>query len=331
MNAKPQPKARVGVQASACSPATHCSTRNKLKLELQPADKIVRAPFVAALPLRILCLFALLLLQCLAHEDLLLRVKGVTEQMSTNGITAELLLLRAELYRAHQDWDLALKDYDAAAPGLTNSPAVDFGRAQALAGGGKLSKARKAFDELLDRNPNNAAALLGRARVLAQLDHLAPAIADYTRAFTNLTNPRPEDYLERARLQAAESGAESAVKGLDEGLARMGWTVTLQRTALDYELERGNTDGALARLESILTRSNRKESWLTLRAEILQTAGRTQDAREAFQAALKAIIDLPPRLATSENTVKLRARIEAALASIRFGGATNIPPSKTEQ
>ena len=279
----------------------------------------------------VLCLFAFLPLTGHTHEDLLLRVKGVTEQMSTNGTTAELLLLRAELYRAHQDWDLALKDYDAAAPSLTNSPALEFGRAQTLAGCGKLSKARAAFDNLLQRHPDNAAALLGRARVLAQLDHLALAIADYTRAFTNLTNPRPEDYLERARIQAAESGADAAVKGLDEGLARMGWTVTLQRAALDYDLERGNTDGALTRLESILTRSNRKESWLTLRAEILQKAGRTQDAREAFQAALKAIIDLPPRLATSENTVKLRARIEAALASIPSGAATNIAFPKATQ
>ena len=283
---------------------------------------------------RNLCIIAFLAFAPLpghAHEDLLLRIAGIAEQMRTNGVSAELLLLRAELYRSHQDFVSALRDYDAAAKGLTNSPVLNYGRAQALAGCGDLAKARAVFDEMLDRNPTNAAALLGRARALTQLDLPKLAIADYNRAFTNLTNPHPEDYLERAQLQAAESGPAVAVQGLDEGLARMGWTVTLQRKAIDYDVARGAHDGALTRLETILTRSNRKESWLALRAEILEKAGRKTDARDAFQSALKAINELPARLAMSENTVKLRARIETALAELNSAGTTNAPSPTAEK
>lgn len=283
---------------------------------------------------RILCLIALLAIAPLsshAHEDLLLRIAGIAEQMRTNGISAELLLLRAELYRSHQDFASALRDYDAAAKGLTNSPVLNYGRAQALAGCGDVVKARAVFDEMLDRNPTNATALLGRARALTQLDLPKLAIADYNRAFTNLTNPHPEDYLERARLQAAESGPAVAVQGLDEGLARMGWTVTLQRKASDYDVARGSHDGALTRLETILSRSTRKESWLALRAEILEKAGRKTDARGVFQSALKAIDELPARLAMSENTVKLRARIETALTWLNSSVATNAPSPTAEK
>lgn len=267
----------------------------------------------------VLCVLALLpmfLPEARAHQDLLARIALLTEQIRTNGSSAELLVQRADLYRNHQDWVPALWDYDAAEKASTNSAVVDLGRALTLAGLGKWVEARDVFDRVVQDNPTNAAALLGRARVLVQLDQPALAIADYERAFTNLASPHPEDYLERARLQAAQSDPAAAVKGLDEALARLGWMVTLQLQAMDYEQACGNYDGALTRLETIISRSNRSEGWLQLKGEILQKAGQTADARAAFHAALKAIDDLPPRFARSENMIKLRTQIEASLASL---------------
>jgi tetratricopeptide (TPR) repeat protein len=269
-----------------------------------------------------LALAALLPVSAPAHEDLLGRIAALTEQMRTNGASDELIFLRAELCRAHQDWESALRDYNAVSKGWTNSLPVEFGRAQALAGAGRLMESRAAFDRLIQGNPANAAALLGRARVLARLDQAPQAIADYSRAFTNQANPHPEDFLDRARLQAAENGPAAAARGLDEGLARLGWTLTLQQAAMDYDQAGGDNASALARLETIIARANRKESWLVLKGEILQKAGRTAEARDAMQTALKAIGDLPPRLSASEKMVALRARIEAALSSLKPAGET---------
>lgn len=259
-----------------------------------------------------------------AHEDLIARIALLTEQLSTNRGRGELFFQRAELFRTHQDWVPALWDYDAAEKLLPHSAAIDLGRAQTLTGLGKWADARSVFDRIIATNPTDAAALLGRARVLSQLHQPELAIADYSRAFTNQTSPRPEDYLERARLQVAQSDPVAALQGLDEGLTRLGWMVTLQLRALEYEQACGNYNGALARLETVIARSKRSESWLQLKGEILQKAGRPAAARAAFQAALKAMDELPPRFARSENMVKLRATIEASLAS--KGTATQMSP-----
>lgn len=267
----------------------------------------------------------LLPLAASAHEDLLARIALLTERLRTNGPNADVIFQRAEMYRLHQDWELALRDYDTAAQGFTNAVELDFGRGQTLAGAGRLPEARVTFDRVLRLTPTNAPALLERARVLAQLKEAAPAIADYSRAIELRPNPHAAEYLERAQLQAAESGLAVALKGLDEGLARLGWTLTLQLLAVDYEVALGNHTAALARLETIIARSSRREPWLVQKGEILQQAGRPADARAAFQAALKSIAELPPRLAVSERMAGLRAKTESALASLKLDPGTNRP------
>jgi tetratricopeptide (TPR) repeat protein len=188
---------------------------------------------------------------------------------------------------------------------------------------GEDSAARAAYDAVLSREPTNAAALFGRAPVLARLGDRKAAIADYSRGLALAAFPQPGHFLERASLQAAEYGTDEAIKGLEEGLARLGWMVTLQKTAIDLELERQRTDEALARLETIITRSNRKETWLAWKGEILLAAGKTQQAQDVLSAALKAIDGLPPRMRTSSGMTELRAKVEGLLGSASAGSSVD--------
>lgn len=254
-----------------------------------------------------------------AHADLLMLIDLVNEAMRTNGATAGRLLERADLNRLHQDWPAALRDYAAAEKGLGNSVQLAQGRALVLVACGKPSEARQVYDEQLRRCPTNAPLLLDRARVLAQLNQPALAIADYTLAFANTAQPRTKDYLERAQLQVAMADPAAAVKGLDEGLARLGWTLTLQRLAVDCAVASGDFGGALARLETILERANRKENWLALKGGILQRAGRKPEALAAYQAGLEAIAELPPQLARAQITVSLRAQLDSAVRELKAG------------
>ena len=59
------------------------------------------------------------------------------------------------------------------------------------------------------------------------------------------------------------------------------------------ELSRGRYERALERLERIAAQSPRKEPWLIRRGEILEQAGRTDEARAAYAGALEAIESLP--------------------------------------
>ena len=250
----------------------------------------------------------------LAHEDLTARILLLTAQISTNQNNLDALIQRGDMYRLHGNWAEARNDYAAAEKLAPDSGALLLSRAQLHVDLGEDPAARAAFDQFIARFPTNSVALLGRARVLTRLGERPAAIADYSRAITVAASPQPEEFLERASLQASESGVDEAIQGLDEGLARLGWVVTFQKAAIDYELKRQRPDLAAVRLETIIARANRKESWLAWKGEILLAAGRPQEAREVFNAALKAIDTLPPRMRTSPGMVQLRAKVEAALA-----------------
>ena len=252
-----------------------------------------------------------------AHENLLTRIATLTAQLSTNQHNVEALLQRAELYRLHGTWPEARSDYAILQKLTPNSGPLLFGLAQLNSDAGDFSAARASYDEFISRFPTNGGAFIGRARVLTQLGERKAAIADYSRGLALLTNPQPEEFLERAGLQATEFGAAEAVQGLDEGMTRLGWVVTFQKVAIEYELKRQRPDLALPRLETIIARANRKETWLAWKGEILLTAGRGPEAREVFSAALKAIDALPPRMRSAPGMVELRAKVEGSLGSLR--------------
>src|ERR1041384_553853 len=128
------------------------------------------------------------------------------------------------------------------------------------------------------------------------------AAADFTRAIDLLPEPRTENYIERAQAQKSGGDLKAALNGLDEGIAKLGPLVTLQLDAIELEMDLANYDGALKRLETLAGQSERKETWLARKGEILLKAGRTQEARAAFGESLQAIKQLPEPLRTTKST-----------------------------
>ncbi|MEI2726073.1 MAG: hypothetical protein V9H26_21940 [Verrucomicrobiota bacterium] len=261
-----------------------------------------------------------------AHEDLTARILMLTTLLSTNPSNVEVLIQRGDIYRLHGNWTEARNDYAAAGKLATNSTAVLLGQAQLHVDVGEDAAARADFDAFIARVPTNSVALLGRARVLVRLGERRAAIADYSHAIAVAANPQPEEFLERAGLQATESGAEAAIKGLDEGLARLGWAVTFQKAAIEYELKRARPDAALMRLETILARANRKETWLAWKGEILLGGGKPEEAQGVLLASRQAIDALPPRMRTSPGMVQLRAKVETSLVSLRASSIASPKP-----
>lgn len=258
-----------------------------------------------------------------AHGDLHLRILALTRQIETATNTpARLYLERGELQREHGEWKAASADYDRAAQLDPNLPGVDFCRAKLLADSGQLEAARTMFEQALQRSPADGECFVGRARVLLKLGQRQAAIADFQRGLERLPEPRPEDVLELARTLTTEGQVDEALRALDQGIRKLGPIVPLQGYAVDLELGRKNSDAALTRIETILARALRKESWLARRGDILLEAGRAAEARKSYEAALAAVNRLPRRLQQGPAVVKLRAHVGVALA-----GITNAPPS----
>jgi len=246
-----------------------------------------------------------------AHEGLHEQIAAITAKIKRDPKNASLYLQRGELHRLHRDWTLAEADYDRAQRLQPSLKIVDLARGKMFLESGKLQRARLPLDRFLSQQPDHYEALITRARVFAKLGARDDAAKDFTKALAISAEPEPELYLERAQVLAAdELRIEEALRGLDEGIDKLGPLVTLQLAAIDLELRHKNYDAALNRLGLIAAQSQRKEAWLVRRGEILKLAGRDEEARASFNAALAAIASLPAahRQSRAVTALELRAR-----------------------
>src|SRR5688572_16045866 len=270
-----------------------------------------------------------------AHEGLHEQIVAITAKIKRDPKNATLYLQRGELHRLHRDWTRATADYDRAARLQPELKVIDFVRGKMFFESGRVQRARLTLDRFLTQQPGHFEGLVTRARVLARLGATTNAIKDFTQALA--VSPDPELYLERAQVAAGDAqvtarnarrstrNAQVAARdakrideawgGLDEGIKRLGPLVTLQLAAIDLELRRGSYDAALARLDIVMSQSERKETWLVRRGEILALAGRKDEARSSFQDALTAIDSLPPSRRQTRSMTALQLRIRSALGA----------------
>ncbi len=279
---------------------------------------------LASTTVRLLATLMLLAALASAHDGLHEQIAEVTARIKRAPQDASLYLKRGELYRLHQNWRRAEADYDRAARLQPRLAVVDLARGKMLFEAGRSRSAIVSLDHFLHKQPSHFEALVTRARVLVSLGRRVEAARDFKTAIRLTPTPQPELYIERARSLADEPGSNTdniieALRGLDEGLTKLGPLVTLQLYAVDLELRRKSYDNALARLETVAAQSPRKEAWLFRRGEILLLAGRKKEAHEAFASSLAALESLPMNRRRTRTVVDLEARLRTALASDRKG------------
>lgn len=253
-----------------------------------------------------------------AHGDDQVLIQALTEEIA-RAPEADLYIRRGELYRHHQEWNLAEADFVAAArlqPGLA---VVDYFRARTLLEAGAAEKARPFIERYVAKVPAEAEGWFLRGEIQAAGGDLAAGAADYATGIRHAPHPRPEHFIQRARLLAAATagGPADALAALDAGIARLGPVISLVDYAIALEIERKDFEAALARIAVAMEHSPRRETWLVRRGDMLVKAGRPQEATEAYQAALGAIDELPPRYRDTVPIEKLARDARIALARLK--------------
>lgn len=261
-----------------------------------------------------------------AHADLLLQIEEVTKAIEKEPTNADLYLRRGQLWREHVEYQRAYEDIEKAfalMPGLSQ---IDLMRGRLFLDWGWPLTARAVLDRYLSHQPRNVEGLIHRGRALARLELRRSAADDYDLALKLTTEPSPDLYVERAQVLMALDREDwaRAVRGLDEGLQRLGPLVTLQLFAIDAELKLSNYDGALSRVDKIAARSPRKETWYARRGEILVQAGRGEEALKAYESAKISLQTLPPTRRNVPAMRELARRIEAQIDAL--SAATGKPP-----
>ena len=273
-------------------------------------------------PLVVGALTLLLSAVALAHGSLEEQIAFVTKEITAHPDDPRLSVRRGELHRYDGHTRAALEDFDRA---LRIDPSIaeaHLGRGRTLLAANRPRAAQQALREYLRLRPSDPEGHIALARSLGKVARPGDAADEYSRAIALLPRPGPDVFLERARALADAGRAADAIRSVDQGLAQLGPIVALQTVAIDLEVRRKNWDAALARLDRAAAPFARRETWLARRGEILVAAGRPQEARAAFAAALTSIDSLPERLKRTRAVSRLEENVRRSVAALenRPGG-----------
>ncbi len=252
-----------------------------------------------------------------AHDDLLVQLDHLAELAAAQPRDVSLRLQHAELSRLAGDSgatrrDLALVEAIAPrAPGLFLARAAlaeDAG--DAIATEGWLERFLAVSDGVDDATVARALVQRAHARI-ARGDPIG-AIADFDRAFATALTPRADWALARARL--ARTIGRDARDGLEHALLRLPGDVALNLLAADLEAGAGDVPAALARLDRLALRAERKAAILARAGDLYAAAGRRLEAQAQWSAALR-LIDQDRRPIPNRAAQDLRRQLEAALSA----------------
>ncbi len=251
----------------------------------------------------------------LAHDDPHQSIERITLQIEQDPYNAELYLRRGELHRQSSHFDAALADFDHVATLSPDDETIHFHRGRLLFEAEEFPEAWLALDRFLTSHPSHARGFMVRGRLLRKLGLPLEAAQDYARALSLTPNPTPVMFVEHAQALAEAGGpwVEMAIQSLDDWNQKLGPLILLESLAIDLEVEGQQYDAALVRIDQVLTEMARKEVWLVRRGEVLEMAGRKEEARVAYRDALKTIEALPSRLRQVPASRELETHVRALL------------------
>lgn len=234
----------------------------------------------------------------------------------------DLLLQRAELRLLEVELDEAAADLRLVEALAPSEPRILLLRAEIDFQRGALAEAEVSLEAYVGRTGGSYRAWFLLGAVHERRDRLDAALHSYDQALA--FGDDVDLYLARGRVLEATGRLDDAGRNYETGIQATGGAVVLRMELADVARRRGDVDEALAQLDPILRRARVRTRWLLLRAEILEEAGRTAEARRAREEALS---DAERLLARRHSPAALAARGQALLA---LGRATEAERDLTQ-
>ncbi len=247
-----------------------------------------------------------------AHGDIHVQIERINPKIQKSP-SAELYVKRGDLYRLDENYTAALADFNRAEKLNPKLETIYLGRGRTLFEAGRYQEALPALNQLMEMKPDHPDGRILRARVSFSLGDSASALRDYDHVVATVPSPSPDCFLERSATLIKLSRPQDAIRSLDEGISRLGNLPALQLAALEIEIDLKQYDSALVRIDQAMVPLQRREQWLTRRGEVLQTAGRSEEAKAAYTVALSAIQTLPPIPRSAKPTRELESRLQSLL------------------
>jgi tetratricopeptide (TPR) repeat protein len=253
----------------------------------------------------------------LAHGPGLEEIDKITAQIAKSGDLPELYRKRAHVFQDNQLWQEALSDLNKAAQLDPQFVEYDLDRARLYFESGEYLSALDFVDLYLIRHQNTTEALLTKARIHFRLEQHREAVESYELALADLSTidgrPMPDWYVEFADALVLSGNKQGALQALQDGINTLGALSVFQVMSAELEVELGSYDSALERIDQLLSQSQRKDIWLSRKADILAAAGREDEAQQTYQQAYAALQRLPRRLQNLPVSEKLAMTLQARI------------------
>lgn len=248
------------------------------------------------------CVESLLIGHGSYHDNVTLLEDQIKADPRNAGLHFELACAHQE----HGEWKAALIECERVRRLAADGFDTGLVEGKALASGGHFEAAKSLLDSFLEKQPHIAAARVERGRVLMKLQMPAEAEKDFEAAL-QLEKQAPVDWW----LEAAQAG--KAVEVLRRALNSIGNDPQLLSASLEAELKEGNATEAIQRVDALQRIAPRCEPWMARRAELLQAAGRHEEARNAWMALRSHLLSLPNLERGTPLLVGVLAQTEKAL------------------
>ncbi len=227
------------------------------------------------------------------------------------------LIKRAQSYRRLGKWEWARRDLEKALQAEPRLAIAHLALAELLLEMGEPEKSFAAALVYGNLRPNDAHGWVARARASRACGDYLAADHAYSKAIQNSTFLRPELFLERVAALDASTWSPLLVhrrimRVLDEGISCLGNLVSLQSEAIRRERGSGNHEGALKRVDLLLSAQRSPIKWYKIRGDILQDARRYHEAYHDYQCALCALDALPAKRRNLRPFRQLREEIVAS-------------------
>lgn len=256
---------------------------------------------------RALMLFVVVIFadDCLAHPDLLAQIAILDQRLAADPGNAELLLKRGDLYRRHEDYTSAERDFTAASKANPDEPLLDFYRGRLLFETGDDSSAGVLVDRYLAAHPEHAKAWILMGRIQAMLGEYTRAADSFGQAIEHSQAPSPDIYRLKTWSHAAAGKASwpDALGTVDEGLDRFSTEISLLGAGTDIALAAGDTGRAEQYLSVVPDGLYRLDQWkdrvnllsCLVAGEPAPNSGCQSQARDRVDQVIKSfIVDIDP-------------------------------------
>ncbi len=266
------------------------------------------------------CIFALSLpLGVHAHGPVHESIERLTKSIETYPDSAELYLQRGQFYQMDEDFDHAFSDYNKAKSLHLDNRHVDLQCAKLFLEHNYSESALMYVNKVLAERPKHVDALMTRAAIHTQLMNDDLAVMDFEKAIENIREPRPEHYIaiSKATLTADSTNFEDAIEWLKKGEEKIGANIVLGSYAVDLAVLQKDFDKALSMTDVIIVGMKRKEKWLLKKIEILEQAGRFEEAYQTAEQAMEAIRALPRHTRGTRLVTELQAQISLKLIELK--------------